>query len=440
MLFLVPCVFCPLYFLSAYGDGLASETLPPVLVGNNQVILSISGSGASVNLPNAEKVVTFQLSDSENKPIQDVTYAVVASKGGKLLFGHTFEENDGKLTMTLVQYQTNHTSFQEESLSELENSTKIVNIVGPDLSAGLYRFKIQILTAYSYSNNLENPIKYDVQISIPEYDSYTIHDSTYGTQNLAIIGYYDIIKDFLYDDNKKSMNFTMLFNWSEDNINKVSVVHQEIRIPKSLANFIVTKYDAYVNGIKLADSSIAIDDYSTDDRIVHLILYKERVAELAALRQNPNQEMDFTLKPSNYTGFPLTVLSRTAQYKVNLSWDPPIIKPGSTTKFSFDVKDAYLITNKTIPVSYDFLILQNNTEVFSHSGITGQGNHTGDTVDVPIPFDLNGTIRIKLDNLGENKYATAEFLAVVVPEFPATSIVLLVMLAIIVLFSKLRLY
>ena len=67
----------------------------------------------------------------------------------------------------------------------------------------------------------------------------------------------------------------MPFNWDPDNIKQVSVVHQELKIPRTFGNFIVTKYDAYINGVKLSDKAISIDDYSSDDeRIIHLILYK----------------------------------------------------------------------------------------------------------------------------------------------------------------------
>jgi hypothetical protein len=38
-----------LLFLSAYGDGLASETLPPEMIGNINVTMSISSTPFSID-------------------------------------------------------------------------------------------------------------------------------------------------------------------------------------------------------------------------------------------------------------------------------------------------------------------------------------------------------------------------------------------------------
>ena len=102
------------------------------------------------------------------------------------------------------------------------------------------------------------------------------------------------------------MTFSMPFNWSPDNLKQVSVVHQELKIPRSFTNFIVTKYDAYVNGVKLEDKAVSIDDYSSDEyRIVHLILYKQEANTIATQQHNSKPEMDFSLSPSNETAFPI---------------------------------------------------------------------------------------------------------------------------------------
>src|SRR5262249_1143710 len=148
---------------------------------------------------------------------------------------------------------------------------------------------------------------------------------------------------FHYDANKKSMDFTMPFNWSNDNIKQVSVVHQEIKIPKSLADFLVTKYDTYVNGIKLPDNDVTIDDYSSDERIVHLILYKEELVNIANQQSGTKTEMDYSISPSNETGFPIVQFTSNAQFKVSVRWDPPKIISGSTASFFFKVLDPYLI-------------------------------------------------------------------------------------------------
>ncbi|HZS73505.1 MAG TPA: hypothetical protein VFA69_03270 [Candidatus Nitrosotalea sp.] len=58
---------------------------------------------------------------------------------------------------------------------------------------------------------------------------------------------------------------------------------------------IVTKYDVKINGIKLNDRAISIDDYSSDDRIVHVIIYKQDLSNIVKQQEDSKPEMNFTL-------------------------------------------------------------------------------------------------------------------------------------------------
>jgi len=347
--------------------------------------------------------------------------------------------------LTLVQINGSKTSLVEENKSVFGqifgSNSDTIDVLGPDFTAGLYKFHIEILSAYSY-DPLPIPIKYDPKISIPEYTKYTINDNTYGNQPVEIIGYYDQIKNFQYDVEKKSINFVMPFDWSKDNINAVTVVHQEIQIPKTWGNYLATKYDAYINGIKLPDKTILIDDYSSDGRIIHLILYKEGIMELVKKQQNPKPEMDFSLIPSNKTSFPIIQFTRNAQFKVSLSWNPPKIIAGSNTSFSFRILDPYLVNQTAGAVSYDFAIIGNHNLIFQKSGITSDSD-TDNTIDVPIPANATGPITIAFENLNGSSFASVEFASVVsnpiyAPEFPVGSLVVLFAIFVVVIsFSKL---
>jgi hypothetical protein len=434
--------FSGFLFLSAYGDGLASETLPPESVGKGNVTLSINTSPTG----STDKQVALQLYDSNTgQQIPDVTFLIEISKGGKNLFSHIFKEDQGTLLMTLVQINGSQTSVVEENKSVFGqifgSNSDTVDILGPDFTAGLYKFHIEILSAYSY-DPLPIPLKYDPKISIPEYDTHTINDNAYGHQTVKIIGYYDQIKNFQYDTEKKSINFVMPFDWSKDNINAVSVVHQEIQIPKTWGDFLVTKYDAYVNGMKLPDKAIIIDDYSSDDRIIHLISYKESLMNLLKTQQNPKQEMDYSLIPSNETSFPIVQFTRNAQFKVSLSWSPPKIIAGSNTSFSFKMLDPYLINQTAGAISYDFSLIANHNPIFQKSGTTYDSG-TNNTINVPIPANATGPITIAFENLNGNSFAGVEFNSIVsnptyIPEFPFSSLIVLFSIFVVVIsFSKL---
>ena len=417
----------PLMVFSAYGHGLFGETLPPVPIKNRNVTFSINSVLTPGPLAKADKVITIQLYETNTKnPIKEVTFYVRALKDGNVLFEHEFLRDNGNLVMAVSTTDSGDVSIWEQDriLARmfgpfLGGNTDAALIKGPIFdSGGLYKFHVEIISADSYQNRLHPPVKYDAAISIPDTTSYQINDKNYGKQTIKIITYYDQISNFQYLPETKSIKFWMPFDWLDNNINQVLVVHEEIRIPRSFGDLLVTKYTADVNNLPLPNSAITVDDYSTDDRIVHIVLNKPELQELSKIHENTKQGMEFTLKPSTESGFPLAVLTRNAQYKVNLSWDPPTLVSGSKTKFSFDFTDTYLTTNKTIPVIYDFSILQNDRIILSHNGTTGQSGTTGDTIDALIPDDVSGPIRIKFENLGGNRYADAEFLSVVVPEFP----------------------
>src|SRR5437867_4474755 len=428
IVFLILFGFLGFSFQSVHGDGLAQEMLPPSLIGNRNVTLSIGSSPFFIDNNHTGTQINLMLLDvGTQQPFPEVTLAVSAFKGDQAIFGHIFKSDGGNFILNFFSQTSRDISTEEKSgvLSSFtgQHSGNYI-IKGPIFnSGGLYKFKIDVLTMGSYSNQVNK--SYNAGISIPEYDKYTVHDNNFGSQQIQIIAYYDQIHDFRYDSQKKFMNFTMPFNWSEDNVGQISVVHQEIQIPRSFGDFMVTRYDAYVNNIKLPDKAITIDDYSSDtSRTIHLILYKENVRELQAQQYNLKQQMIFSLKPNNENPFPIIQFTSNAQFKVSLSWAPPQITAGSTTKFKFQILDPYLINATAGAVSYDFSVIEgNNGVIFHHSGMTSNSTG-GDDIDVPFPSNYAGPITVAFENLSGNSFASAEFASVVVepvanaPKFP----------------------
>jgi len=108
---------------------------------------------------------------------------------------------------------------------------------------------------------------------------------------------------------------------------------------------------------------------------------------------------------------------------MSLSWDPPKILPGSTSRFSFQVLDPYLINKTVNSINYDFSIIAGkNGLIFHKNGVTNNGDKMN-TIDVPFPSNYTGPITIAFENLNGNSFADSEFSGVVsspaiVPEFP----------------------
>jgi hypothetical protein len=440
-------IFPSFVFMSAYGDGLASEILPPALIGTKNVTLSINSAPFLIDNNHVGTQINFILQDaSTQEPFPDATLAVSAFKNDQALFGHVFMSDSGNFLFDVSpDNSTNTISINEEGgpFAGLLGHGGSYQIKGPIfVSGGLYKFKIEVLTLGSYDNQISK--SYNAAISIPITNQYQVNDKDDGKQAVTVIAYYDQIGNFQYDSDKKQMSFSMPFNWSQDNLKQVSVVHQELKIPRSFSSFIVTKYDASVNGIKLDDKAVSIDDYSSDqDRIVHLILYKQEVNAIAAAQQqNSKPEMDFTLSPSNETAFPITQYTRNAQYKVSLSWDPPKIMAGQTTKFSFQILDPYLVNKTVDSIGYDFSVIAGqNGLMFHKSGITSSDG-SPNTVDVNFPDNYTGPITIGFENLNGNSFSDSEISGTVskphiVPEFPAGPLMVIVtMFSVIVMIPR----
>ena len=206
----------------------------------------------------------------------------------------------------------------------------------------------------------------------------------------------------------------MPFDWSQKNIGQITVVHQEIRIPRSLGSLVVTRYDAYINNIKIPDKLVSIDDYSMDAyRIVHLILYKHDVQTLFSKQSNPGQVMNFSIIPSNENAFPIVQFTRNAQYKIALSWNPTAIHAGSTTQFNFKVLDPFTANKTVSPIPYDFSVLEGSNGVIYHQVGRTASSDNGDTINVSFPSNYTGAATIAFENLNDSSFASTEFPATV---------------------------
>ncbi len=402
------CVFVPLEIPDAFAHGLGSEILPPVFLGNRNVTLSIGESQLTPDSTKSSKIVAITLFETDTKkPVRDVTFHVVASRQKQVLFDYTFQRNNGDLDLDIITTNQKDVTIKEEYganwLGQIVGSpSNLAIITGPIFGrGGLYDFKVEILTADSYSNTLDPPIVYDISLSIPDTSSYNVIDSHGFEQKVDVITYYDQISDFEFDSQDHKMRFIMPFDWSDDNLNQVTVVHEEISIPKSFGDFLSSKYHTYVNGIKLDDLSVVIDDYSKPERLIHIIVNQNDLAYLKDA--TTKQQMEFILQPSLEKSS-LVTYSKNSQYLLRLDHYPIPLVSGSDASFSFDVKE--LPQNKTVSVSYDFVITYNDKTIFQKSGITEDSMET--KIDVQIPNNVNGPVNLQFNNIGNNKYASVD--------------------------------
>ncbi len=100
----IACILFPsVEFLSAYGDGLASETLPPSMIGSKNVTLSINTSPFLIDNYHAGTQINFVLLDVSNQqPIPQATIAVSVFKGDSAILGHVFMSDSGNFLLDLM--------------------------------------------------------------------------------------------------------------------------------------------------------------------------------------------------------------------------------------------------------------------------------------------------------------------------------------------------
>ena len=102
-------------FLSAYGDGLASETLPPEMIGNINVTMSISSTPFSIDNYHTGTEMNFFVIDADNQqPLPYVTVSISAFKDNKALFGHIFKSDSGNFIINAYPQESGDISINEQ--------------------------------------------------------------------------------------------------------------------------------------------------------------------------------------------------------------------------------------------------------------------------------------------------------------------------------------
>ncbi len=393
---------------NTYGHGLGYEVLPPVILGDREVALEVT-SAQYADPESSDRQITLSLFETATAiTVRDVTYHITAYKGNDFLFEDTFQSDDGIFTMNFIPTESGEIQLQEETEGSFFDSLvgmqkNVISVRGPVFeSGGLYKFNVEILTADSYTNELEEPILYDVGLSIPDRTYYDIEDVNFGNQEVTVITYYDKIENFQYDQKTNSMSFSMPFVWSEDNIKQTSIVHEEIVISKTFGDLMVESLSVYVNGVELPDYVITLDGFSELTRIIHVVINQK---DLLDLYQNyeMQDEMEFLIKPSD-EDLPLSTITGNGQFRIKMNWEPYVIKSDSELTVLFDIMDIFL-KGKPVSVSYELSVMHAGDEIFRTSGISTDSREEHNIVSFFVPNDINGPITVQFDNLNGNSLA-----------------------------------
>ena len=393
---------------AAYGHGVGSETFPPVGLDGKMVTLEISSSQSDPE-ENDDQQISISLIDFDSKiTLRDVTFLIKSERGENFLFEKEFKADNGFIVFNFVSEDLGSIQLEEEQESNLFGSllgldSRMIHVKGPKLSeGGLYKFDVSVLTANGYSNMLDDPLVFNAGISIPQTTKHVVNDPNFGEQYVEVITYYDEISNFDYNSNSKEISFDMPFEWSLSNINQTSVVHQEISIPETFGDLLVSGYTMHLNDIKLDEDIVNIDDFFGDHRVVHFIIYQNALLDVFETIDSENR-MKFAITPDR-NDIHLSSVTDNGQFRILVSWNPENLKSNSMVTILFDVTDIFL-KNKPVATNYEFSMTQENRIIFGQSGMSTDSKDEHNVAQFLIPHDVSGIVHLNFNNLDNNSLA-----------------------------------
>ncbi len=396
-------------FNNVYGHGVGSEIFPPVELDGKFVSLEVSSSTNDPTITDDQQI-SISLIDFDSKiTLHDVTFLIKSERGEQFLFEKEFKANNGFLVFNFISEDIDSIIVDEKNNDDLFGSllgleSRLIDVKGPKLSeGGLYKFDISIITADGYSEKLETPLVFNAGISIAQTTTHNFVDPSFGKQNIQIVTYYDEISNFQYEPELKQISYFMPFEWTLSNINQTSVVHEEIIIPKEFGALLLSGFSMSVNGIELSDDIVNVDDFFTEGRVVHFIIYQKELLNIFENNSNQNG-MNFIIKPDrDYTH--LSSVTDNGQFRILVSWEPEILESNSDAKIIFDVTDIFL-KNKPVSTNYEFSITQDDRLLFEQNGISTDSKTEHNVIDFIIPDNLSGIVNLNFNNLDGNEFAT----------------------------------
>ena len=304
-------------FTPVWGDGLFQEQLSASL-GDRKADLLIKMNPPVVTTETLKSqtqkpVIQFRLFDSKtNQSFAHVTYLITIEKDGKKLLTNWFHDHNGDLRIQMKPRNTSQITVYGEQDPILDAYTGTPNspviAAGPIfVKGGLYHFIVSIATI-DFDRTLIPDNKqptYDGYLSVGNTENYNarVNDTEIP---IKIISYYDKLNHFSFDGNKSELNFNMPFNWNLSRIKNVKIfVHEEVSIPKP--SYLSSKcgYSGDVNGLGISGKELMIDPSNSTKDVVHFMLPKDKLINLAEQVNNSSQpsmnEMKFVLKPVTNT-------------------------------------------------------------------------------------------------------------------------------------------
>jgi hypothetical protein len=428
----------------AFADGLTSETFTATLGGRNAELLVKVNPPVLTDATQEDAYMLFRLYDANNnQTIKYTTFFISVEKGigddaVTVMQPTLFHTESGLLRLKVQPAEGDLQIFgtQEQFLNAwVADPGGTVNIRGPIfLEGGIYHFRIEIFGV----DNIRNIF---ADADIPNFDSWLSVGDVFTKQvqyngqayDTTIISYYDQVDDFNFDAQNQTFIWSMPFDWNVSRLEQTSVyVHEEVRIPKSMAGVgDATSFAATVNDKPISGRMLVIDPFTSETELtLHYLLNKNDIIRMASNVPDDASQMAFTLAPSTEANIQTSgeMSTDTGGINVAVEWTPSQLNADTESTLKLDFSDGFSGDRLDADVIYDLRILDSEgNEVYSQSDLTAEDGTSTQTID--FPNNENYRIEIVVKGLvrdGQPIDTTRNGIArgiVVVPEFPTGGIV-----------------
>lgn len=428
----------------AFADGLTSETFTATLSGRNAELLVKVNPPVLTDATKEDAYMLFRLYDANNnQTIKYTTLFISVEKGVgddavTVMPPTLFHTESGLLRLKVQPAEGDLQIFgtQEQFLNAwVADPGGTINIRGPIfLEGGIYHFRIEIFGVDNIRNIFADQ-------DIPKFDSWLSVGDVFAKQvqyngqayDTTIISYYDQVGDFNFDAQNQTFIWSMPFDWNVSRLEQTSVyVHEEVRIPKSMAGVgDATSFAATVNDKPISGRMLVIDPFTSETELtLHYLLNKNDIVSMASNVPDNASQMMFTLAPSTEANMQTSgeMSTDTGGINVAAEWTPSQLNADTDSTLKLDFSDAFSGGRLDADVIYDLRILDSEgNEVYSQSDLTAEDGTSTQTID--FPNNENYRIEIVVKGLvrdGQPVDTTRNGIArgiVVVPEFPTGAIV-----------------
>jgi hypothetical protein len=333
----------------------------------------------------------------------------------------------------------------------------IIKVKGPILQeGGLYHIHVEIF-------GIDNPYTIFKPEDIPKFDVYLSLGDIYhkaiangsSSYNMTVVSYYDKVEDLSYDQNKKTLTWSMPFNYNLTRIMNESdiFVHEEVRIPWNFTDLLSSSgqhsFAGAAERMTIPTRFVLIDPYSSpNELIVHLLISKENVIKIAQHDPQINKAgtMTFTLSPgssSNSNQTSTLLYSDRGGIIVSLSWNPSQLQAGNETQLA--MKFYNQLTGNPIngDLKYDYAVFDSTgRSVLAQTDNVAKGGSDLQRLTFPsnavYHLEINVTgISGNNSGLDPSRFGKAIGI-VVVPDFGSSVALLIAGMAVAFLFVPLR--